>query len=128
MSARYLIVLICVAIASAFAAELSLRGSSSSAVLENATETTIEASPSVMRRLFNVFKSYGDTPLDKRPPQYSRKNQRKHPISEYLSADQMRMKANRHASSVDATDQFDSKWSGFKVYQNLKGVKKEKSE
>lgn len=79
----------------------------------------------LQRRLFNVFKSYGDTPMKDQPPQYSRKGQRRHPEDEYLSKNQLRMKANRYEGSVSPEDSFDANWSGFKEYKTLKQNRKE---
>ncbi len=75
------------------------------------------------RMLFNVFRSYGDTPMDKKPPQYSRKGLRTRDINEYLTSAQKKMQKYRHNDAVDKEDTFDGSWSGYKQYAELKSLR-----
>lgn len=68
------------------------------------------------RRLFNSFKSYGDSPPSERPPQYSENMNRKGPISEYLSEGQKDAMAKRHGNRND----FSGEYNGFEVYKKIK--------
>jgi hypothetical protein len=99
----------------------NLRGALSATLSESSEEQGALAS--IHRMLFNVFRSYADTPMSEKPPQYSRKGRITHDMSEYLSADQMRMKAGRTANSVPFMNQFDGSWSGHKQYEQLKALK-----
>jgi hypothetical protein len=75
------------------------------------------------RILFNVFRSYGDTPMEKKPPQYSRKGLRTRDINEYLTSAQKKMQKYRHNDAVDKEDTFDGSWSGYKQYAELKSLR-----
>jgi len=82
-----------------------------------------EAVGSARRMLFNVFRSYEKVPMAEKPPQYSRAGKRSHPIDEYLSKGQKKMKKYRHGESAPAVDQFDGSWSGYKQYAELKALR-----
>ena len=85
-----------------------------------------EQATSLSRRLFNAFKSYANTPMADKPPQYSRKNLNSHDISDYLTNDQKRMKSLRNAGSVAKENSFDESWSGHSTYKSLKSKLKTK--
>jgi len=79
-----------------------------------------EQATTLGRRLFNAFKSYANTPMSEKPPQYSRAGKNSHGVSDYLTNDQKRMKDLRHSGTVGKEDQFDASWSGHNTYKTLK--------
>lgn len=82
-----------------------------------------EAVGSARRMLFNAFRSYEKVPMAEKPPQYSRAGKRSHPIDEYLSKGQKKMKKYRQGESAPVVDQFDGSWSGYKQYAELKALR-----
>jgi hypothetical protein len=123
MSINRLTVLLVVTLAiisAAAGSSAALRG----AILKEPEATKTEEVTTWTRRLYNAFKSYANEPLEDRPPQYSRKGIRTHPISEYLTPGQKRMKENRNSNAVAKKDQFDSSWSGHKTYKEIMAKRK----
>jgi len=76
------------------------------------------------RRLYNIYKSYAESKSAAKPPQYSKKENKKHDISEYLSKDQKRMKEGREGTG----EYFDGKWSGYTQYKDLRKERKAKAD
>ena len=67
------------------------------------------------RKLFNSFKSYGDSPPGDRPPQYSKSINRKARIEAFLSPGQKKAMALRYSKNED----FEGVYNGFDTFKKL---------